>query len=140
MGLVYTELALANAYDVEKAKEGLIEEQEIRQTTVNALVDSGAWTMVINETVYKKLGLGVVGSDYASLANGKQQLYKLAGPLEVRWRDRRVLLDALVLPKGEDALLGAIPLEAMDLIIDPRGEEVIGAHGDQVVHMLCLAS
>ena len=33
-------------------------------------------------------------------------------------------------------LLGAIPLEAMDLTINPRTEEVIGAHGDQIVHSL----
>ena len=140
MGIVRTEITLTNAFDAGKANEGLIKEQEIRRTTVKALVDSGAWTMVINEAVRKKLGLEVVGADYGKLADGKRQKYKLAGPLEVRWKDRRVLLDALVLPDGEDALLGAIPLEAMDLIIDPRREELIGAHGDEVLHVIYLAA
>ena len=139
MGIVRAEITLANATDLGDFRRGQIKEQEIRRTKVKALVDSGAWTMVINEAVRKKLGLEVIGNDYGRLANGKRQPLKLAGPLEVRWKDRRVLLDALVLPEGEDALLGAIPLEAMDLIIDPRGEKLIGAHGDEVLHLLYSA-
>ena len=136
MGLVQAEVTLINANDLGDFRRGQIKEHEIRQTTVMALVDSGAWTMVISEAIREKLGLEVVGSDYATLADGNDYPCKLAGPLEVKWKDRRVLLEALVLPSGYDALLGAIPLEAMDLIIDPRGEELIGAHGDRVVHIL----
>ena len=51
MGLVHTEITLKNAWDIHKAKEGAIQDHEIRQTTVNALVDTGAWTLVINEAV-----------------------------------------------------------------------------------------
>ena len=38
--------------------------------------------------------------------------------------------------KAQDILLGAIQLEAMDLIINPREEKVEGAHGDQVMHLI----
>ena len=136
MGLVYSEITLKNALDVGDCRRGQMREQDVRQTTVKALVDSGAWTLVINEAVRQKLGLEFVGADYGTLADGAEAIYNLAGPLEVWWKDRRVLCDALVLPDGQDVLLGAIPLEAMDLIIDPRGEEVVGAHGDVVIHSL----
>ena len=67
MSILHTEISLKNAFDVEKAREGSITEQEIRQTTVQALVDTGAWTLVINEQVREKLGLGIMGTDWATL-------------------------------------------------------------------------
>ena len=70
------------------------------------------------------------------LADGTKASYKLAGPLEISWKDRSVICEAVVVPNAEENLLGAIPLEAMDLIINPRGEELIGAHGDQIMHTL----
>ena len=51
MGLVKTEITLKNVADKVRANEGLISEQEIRRVTVEALVDTGAWTLVINEEV-----------------------------------------------------------------------------------------
>jgi len=142
MGIVRTTITLKNGYDMLKAKDGLIKEIEIRQTTVNAIVDTGAWTMVINEEIRKKLGLSVLRTDSGTLADGKRSTYNIAGPLEVTWKDRGLMCDALVLPDAQDILLGAIQLEAMDLIINPREEKVEGAHGDQVMHLIlsCLNS
>ena len=134
MGLVRTEITLTNAIDASNARTGILKEQEIRRVTVEALVDTGAWTLVINESVREKLGLEATRTAPGILADGTQSTYKLAGPLEVRWKDRNTNCDALVLPDAEDILLGAIPLEAMDLTINPRGEEVVGIHGDQVMH------
>jgi clan AA aspartic protease len=136
MGIVRTTITLKNGYDLLKAKDGLIKEPEIRQTTVNAIVDTGAWTMVINEETRKKLGLSILRTDSGTLADGKSTTYNIAGPLEVTWEDRGLMCDALVLPDAQDILLGAIQLEAMDLIINPREEKVEGAHGDQVMHLI----
>ena len=138
MGLVHTEITLKNAIDVANAEEGFINEMEIRQITVKALVDTGAWTLIINEAYRKKLGLRATRTAPGTLADGRQAEYKLAGPLEVRWKDRITNCDALVLPDAEDVLLGAIPLEAMDLTICPRKEEVVGVHGDQMMHSVKL--
>ena len=135
MSLVQTEITLKNSADKMKAKEGLIKETEIRQMTVNALVDTGAWTLVINEETREKLGLDIVGSDFGTLADGTKAEYNLAGPLEVVWKNRRTTCEALVLPDAEDILLGAIPLEAMDLTINPR-RELVGVHGDQIMHSI----
>jgi len=62
-------------------------------------------------------------------------LLELTGPLETRWKNRRSTCDALVLPNADEIFLGAIPLEAMDLTINPR-RELVGAHGDQVLHRI----
>jgi predicted aspartyl protease len=90
--------------------------------------------MVINEALQKELGLAVTRTDTGTLADGTQSMYNIVGPLVVLWKDRSAICEALVLPDAEEALLGAIPLEAMDLTINPRKEEIIGAHGDQIVH------
>ena len=136
MGLVYAEIALKNVKDAMKAEMGLIKEQNIRQVSIKALVDTGAWTLVINEEVREKLGLDILGVEPGTLANGARELYKLAGPLEVRWENRRTICEALVLPNAEDVLLGAIPLEGMDLTINPRGEKLVGVHGDEVLRSI----
>ena len=118
-----------------KAEDGLVPEQEVREMTVTSLVDTGAWTLVINEATRDKLGLRFSGKSPGTLANGEKDEYDMAGPVEVKWKDRRVICEALVLPNADDILLGAIPLEAMDLTINPK-RELIGKHGDQIMHKI----
>ena len=136
MSIVYTEITLKNADDVAIVQTGKIKDHEIRQTTVRALVDTGAWTLVINEKIREKLGLRIVGTGTGTLADGKEEIYDLAGPLEVHWKNRRTTCEALILPDANDVLLGAIPLEAMDLTVNPRDEEVVGVHGDRILHRI----
>ena len=119
--------------DVGDAMRGLIEEDKIRQMTVQSIVDTGAWTMVINEETRDKLGLLNRGYGEATLADGKEEVVPMAGPVEVWWKNRRFTGDALVLPNAKDILLGAIPLEEMDLTINPK-RELVGVHGDRVLH------
>ena len=135
MSLVQTEITLKNANDLMAVRCGYIKETEVRQITVPALVDTGAWTLVINEATREKLGLELLGTESGTLADGTKDEYNLAGPLEVRWKNRRTTCEALVLPEAEDILLGAIPLEAMDLTINPR-RELVGVHGDQIMHSI----
>jgi len=138
VSIIHTEITLKNALDVGKEREGLIKNHEIRQTTVQALVDTGAWTLVINEAVRDKLGLHIIGTDFGTFADGNKESFNVAGPLEVIWKDRRTICVALVLPTADEVLLGAIPLEALDLTINPRKEEITGAHGDQPLHSVKL--
>ena len=133
MSVVYTEITLKNMMDVGDVKRGRIEENEIRQMTVQSLVDTGAWTIVINGATREKLGLLNKGCGEATLADGKKELYPMAGPLEIWWKNRRFNCDALVIPDAPDILLGAIVLEGMDLTINPL-RELVGVHGDVVMH------
>jgi clan AA aspartic protease len=136
MGVVYTELTLKNGTDVGMVGRGIIKEPEVRQTTITAMVDTGAWTLVIDDNTCKQLGLEVVGTESTTLADGSKAFYQLAGPVEVHWKNRRTSCDAIVLPNADEILLGAIPLEAMDLMVHPRTEEVVGAHGDLPLHLV----
>ena len=135
MSIVSTELTLKNGTDVVDAKRGLIKANEVRQMTVKAVVDTGAWTMVINEETRDRLGLDDDGYGEANLADGKQEVYPMAGPLEVWWKNRHHICSALVLPGAKDVLLGAIPLEGMDLTVNPL-RELVGVHGDIVLHRI----
>jgi clan AA aspartic protease len=133
MSIVHTELTLKNMMDVGHAKQGQIKEDEVRQMTVQSIVDTGAWTMVINEEIREKLGLLDQGCGEATLADGQKDEYPMAGPLEVWWKNRRFNCDALVIPDAPDVLLGALILEGMDLTINPK-RELVGIHGDIVMH------
>jgi len=133
MSVVYTEITLKNEIDMAFAEKGYIKEDEIRQITTQAMVDTGAWTMVINEKTREKLGLRDKGFEEGTLANGQKEEYPLAGPLEVWWKNRRMTCDALVIPDAPDVLLGALVLEHMDLTINPK-RELVGVHGDKEMH------
>ncbi|MCL2805321.1 MAG: retroviral-like aspartic protease family protein [Treponema sp.] len=138
MSAVYTEITLRNIADEAIAETGLVKNHKIRQTTVKALVDTNAWTLVINEATRQQLGLRKrqIETKTGTLANGKITEYSIAGPVEVKWKNRRATCDAIVLPKADNILLGKIPLDAMDLIIHPQKEEVVGAHGDEELHKI----
>ena len=135
MGITYNEITLKNALDVGDVRRGLIKKNEIRQVTVQALVDTGAWTIVINEETREKLGLEVTGYEDSMLADGTKDLFYLVGPLEVWWEDRHHVCEAILMPNATDILLGAIPLEGMDLTINPK-RGLVGKHGDKIFHRL----
>jgi clan AA aspartic protease len=136
MGTVYTNITLRNAGDVVNVQRGLIAEKEVRELSLRALVDTGAGTLVISEEVMQRLGLGVRSLRRASIANNTKELCKVTEPVEVHWKDRWTACPALVLPNATEALLGAIPLEDMDLMVNPAKGELEGAHGDEVITLI----
>ena len=106
MGLIYADIELANA-----------REDELLPMTVNALVDSGALHMCIPQHVATQLKLRVLDRREVTIANGAAQTVDYVGPIQVRFGNRQCLVGALVL--GDQALLGAIPMEDMDLVVNP---------------------
>lgn len=136
MGIVNAEITIQNRGDVTMVQRGMMPEQDIRQITVTAMVDTGAATLVINEPVCRHLGLALEDVKEAELADGSKQVYSLTEPVQIQWKNRKTTCEALVVPTANEVLLGAIPLEAMDLIIHPLKQELIGAHGEQEVHIL----
>jgi clan AA aspartic protease len=141
MGQVFADITLKNAGDAVRVECGAITAPEVRETAVRALVDTGAGTLVINEWVRAKLGLKVVGLKRASLANNQREVCKVTEPVEVIWKDRATACPALVIADqrsvGDGAvLLGAIPLEDMDLIVNPVTRQLEGAHGDEAIALV----
>jgi clan AA aspartic protease len=136
MGTVYAEITLKNAADSVIYERGLIKEQDVRSISVTAIVDTGAMSLVISEELRQKLGLSIMGEKKALVANGQRVSCQVTEAVEIRWKNRYSSIPAVVIPGAEKVLLGVIPLEDMDLIVNPVTQELVGAHGDVVE---CLA-
>ena len=125
MGLIYADIELINAIDLGLAKRQEIGEEEVKRMQVSMLVDTGSVYMCINETVQEQLQLEVVEQRKGQLADGSVVEYNVVGPIEVRFKNRRCVVDAMVIPGDNELLLGAIPLEDMDVLINPYRRELI---------------
>ena len=136
MGTFKEEITLENIIDRGLAQRKYIDETQIRTLTVEALPDTGAWTLVINEDIRQKLGLTIQGSSNSTLADGKASTYPITESVKIQWKDRNIELPAVVVAEAKEVLLGALPLEGMDLIVDPVHKRLAGAHGDQPLHVL----
>jgi len=132
MGTVHAEITLRNANDRANCAQGIIKEQDVRSVAVTAIVDTGAMSLVISEDLCQKLGLSIIGQRMAQIANGQRVPCKLTEAVEIHWKNRLSTLSAVVIPGAELVLLGAIPLEDMDLMVNPVTQELVGAHGDSV--------
>jgi len=135
MGTVYTEITLKNGSDLVRLQDGNITDKDVRSLTVEALVDTGAMTLVINENICQTLGLSIEDTRTAYLAGGGGIPCKITEPVRIYWQNRDATCRAWVLP-GDDILLGTIPLEEMDLAVDPVNQKLFGIHGDEVVAMI----
>jgi predicted aspartyl protease len=130
------EITLENPVDATNAVNGLIKESAVRRLTVNALVDTGAWTLVMNEETRAKLGLRVLYKDTSEVADGVIATGFVTEAVHIYWQDRYTACTAFVLPNETEVLFGALPLEGMDLLVDPKRERLIGAHGDKPMRIV----
>ena len=131
MGTVYSDITLKNLKDVLNAEDGYISGSEIRQKMVQAIVDTGAMSMVINEELREELGLEITGEKGVTLANNAREVVKKTSALEIHWKNRSFTCTALVGSANGPILLGVIPLEGLDLMVDPVRLKLVGAHGDE---------
>jgi predicted aspartyl protease len=134
MSFFKKEITLSNELDKVRVECGVL--KEVRSLTIKAMPDTGSWTLVINEATRRELGLGIEGSIKATLADGSISTYKQTEAVKIQWKDRSTTQQALLVPNANDILLGALPLEALDLMVDPVNERLVGVHGDQPLYML----
>ncbi|MBE7437434.1 MAG: clan AA aspartic protease [Spirochaetales bacterium] len=106
MGLVYADITLANP-----------RQPALRPLPTRALVDSGAVMLCIPEHVATQLDLETSGTRDVSTADGRSHKVPYVGPLEIHFEDRSCFVGALVF--GDEVLLGAVPMEDMDLLLHP---------------------
>ena len=125
MGYVYADIELTNEDDVGVSERGYLPEDQIRRISTRALVDSGAYDLIINQEVQDQLNLRLLGKRMVKLADETIVEVDIVGPVEVRFETRATSVRALVLPDTECVLLGAIPLEGLDVIIDPLRERLL---------------
>lgn len=111
MGITYAPIKLRNPSRAELEVE------------VHAMADSGAVTLCIPEKVALSLDLQPNGDTReVTVADGRNTHAPYVGPIEVRFENRHCYTGALIL--GDEVLLGAIPMEDMDLVIIPSKQEV----------------
>ncbi len=107
MGLVSAKITLRNP-----------RKPELAAVEADALADSGAVHLCIPEHVRIQLELEEIDRKEVTLADDSRTLVPYVGPIEVRFKNRVGFAGALVL--GTQVLVGAIPMEDMDLIVSPR--------------------
>lgn len=110
MGLVTAKLLLRNPRASHLAVE------------VEGLADSGAVHLCIPEAVRQALALEAISDKEVTLADGSRKRVPYVGPIEIRFKNRVGFAGALVL--GDQVLIGAIPMEDMDLVIVPRSRTI----------------
>jgi clan AA aspartic protease len=124
MGHVYADLTLENVHDVNLARDGNILPESVRRMEVRAMVDSGAMTLTISEKIAQQLGLRVEKQQEVVLADGSFRRCDYAGPVFIHFENRIACCLALILPGADEVLLGVIPIEEMDVIIDPIDQKL----------------
>ena len=91
---------------------------DLQPVAVEALADTGAVHLCIPEHVRIQLALEEIDRKEVTIADGSKRLVPYVGPIEVRFKNRVGFVGALVM--GDQTLLGAIPMEDMDLIVVPN--------------------
>ncbi len=120
MGLVYADIELISGDDDTLSRRGFIKDNQVKKITVSALVDSGAYMLAINETIREQLDLQTVDTQTAEIADGTQIRLPIVAPVIVKFANRATTCRAMVLPGNSEVLLGAIPMEDMDVVINPK--------------------
>ncbi len=111
MGLVYANLTLSNPVI-----------PELSVIEAKALVDSGALHLCIPKHLALQLRLETLEDREVTLADGSKQIIPYAGPIKVKFQNRSAFVGAMIL--GDEVLLGAIPMEDMDVIIHPATQSL----------------
>ena len=111
MGLVSAKIQLENP-----------KEPKLKGIKVDTLVDSGAVHLCIPEHLQIQLKLEEIDKKEVTLADGSKKLVPYVGPVLIRFKNRAGFSGALVL--GDEVLLGAIPMEDLDLVILPKEKKL----------------
>jgi clan AA aspartic protease len=125
MELIYADIELINGDDLVMARRHLMGEEEVRRMSINMLVDTGSLMLCINEYIQEQLQFPVVEQRKAETADGRIVSCDVVTNVELRFKNRATTCRAMVLPGNCEPLLGAIPLEDMDVLIHPARLELI---------------
>jgi clan AA aspartic protease len=125
MGMVYAEIELTNAEDLGLARRHIICEEEIKRINVKMLTDSGAYMMAINESIQAQLELPFIEKRKAVMADNSIREFDVVGPIMVKFKNRTGTCNAYLLEGNSEPLLGAIPMEELDVLIHPLRQELL---------------
>ena len=118
-------IKLANVGDVANARTGALRPDQVRTLEIDALVDTGATMLAIPADVAAALGLPELDRRKVKLADGSVVEVSRVGELRFEVLNRDMTCDALVLPAGSTPLIGQLQLEALDLLVDAKSQQVM---------------
>jgi predicted aspartyl protease len=135
MGRVLTEATVENLEDLWAAKRGLCPPEQVRRIKVTeALVDTGATLLSLPAHMIQQLGLTKKYRKRvtSSVGEGEADVY---GTVRLTIQDRECPLDVMEVPDKVPVLIGQIPLEYLDFVVDPKSQRLVGnpAHGGEHV-------
>jgi len=118
-----TKIKVTNPTDLDNARAGVIAAEQVRWAETEALVDTGAVTLVLPRDLCERLGLHFQGTRRVRYANGTTAVIPWTS-VRVEILGRDTICETFVEAPGTTPLIGQIPLEALDLIVDPRSRDV----------------
>jgi clan AA aspartic protease len=133
MGKVLVPALIENVYDLHEASLGTRTAEAVRRVEVHdALVDTGASTLSLPRHLVAQLGLKPLRSRQARTSAGPVTL-PVYGTVRLTIQGRDCTCDVVEIPDDCPVLIGQIPLELLDFVVDPTGQRLIGnpAHGGE---------
>ena len=131
MGKVIVKIKLTNQSDLVLAKHR-VSKAKPRTVEVEALVDTGATRLYLKPSVIKKLGLERSDTVRSKTTNGDAIRFKYE-PVQLELMGRGEIFEVIEVPEEVPNLLGQVPLEVLDFVVDSRGQKLIPnpAHGGE---------
>jgi predicted aspartyl protease len=125
VGRFSVEFEVANDGDLELLRRGMLPAEQVRRETIQGVVDRGAAMLVLPEAVVKRLGVRLGNKVKVRYADGRRAQRREALGVFLRLEGRDTTLPAVVEPKRDNALIGAIVLEALDLLVDCKTQRLV---------------
>jgi hypothetical protein len=125
VGRFTVEIEVANNDDLAAVRRGALESDKVRRMKVQSVVDSEAARFVLPQAVVKQLGLPITGKFKVRYADHLKATRPRAEAADVEILGRHDVFHAIVEPNRDTALIGAIVLEAMDLLVDCTNQRLI---------------
>src|SRR5438552_6998774 len=123
MGKVIVKIKLTNLFDL-ALNSRRVSKKKPRQVDVEALVDTGATRLYLKPSVIKKLGLQRVDAVRSRTTNGEAIRFKYE-PVQLELMGRKENFDVIEIPESVPNLLGQVPLEVLDLVVDNKQRKLI---------------
>ena len=139
MGRVIAPITVENLGDLRNVSQGGLSPNEVRRLEISdALVDTGSTTLALPRRMIQQLGL-LKSYDKNVITSRGISSIDVYGPARVTIMDRFCSVDVMEVPDEVPPLIGQIPLEMLDLVVDLRNRRLIGnpAHnGEHVLELL----
>jgi clan AA aspartic protease len=124
VGKIMQKIKLTNSQDEKDVRRGLMTAKEVRTVEIDALVDTGATMLMLPSDVVTTLGLLPDGHRKVRYADGRVTEIPWVSGIRISILGRETVINALVADVGTTPLIGQIPLEELDLLVDPKSREL----------------